>query len=191
MNMKKISIGLLFLILALVIVPEASAYSSLHPHPSNVLTSADEVACKACHVKNNAPIGAQTCTGCHVDPYPPSPTATPTPVPTATPTPVPTTMPTPTPTPVVGQKADVTFKITDIATGKIIEKAKVSMDGITIVTNDHGIAVFKNVNLGKHNYYVTKDNYLKVAGSINVQEKTTKNVRLKRISSENEHNSED
>jgi hypothetical protein len=129
----------------------------------------------------------------------PVPTATPTPVPTPTPTPVstpaptplPTPIPTPNPTPVPGQKADVTFKVTDSATGRPIEKASVIMDGVTIVTNDHGIAVFKMVVLGNHKYYVTKEKYLIATGRINVIGKTTVNVKLKKISREDEHHDED
>jgi hypothetical protein len=83
-----------------------------------------------------------------------------------------TTIPTPT--------ADVTFKVTDSATGRTIEKAKVSMDGVIIVTNDHGIAVYKKVAFGMHNYYVTKEKYLKATGRINVIGKITVNVKLKK-----------
>ena len=78
MNIKKISMGLLFLILALVVVPGASAYSSYsadqdHPHPVSAIQA---VACKACHVANNAPLNVQNCTKCHPDPYPPAPVLT-------------------------------------------------------------------------------------------------------------------
>ncbi|MFZ3168134.1 MAG: Ig-like domain-containing protein [Candidatus Methanoperedens sp.] len=90
MNIKKISIGLLFLMLALVIVPGATAATGSHPlgmaPPSD---AAGEAACVACHIKLNAQLsdgsGPVTCGSCHADPYPPAPvlktiTVTPSPV---------------------------------------------------------------------------------------------------------------
>ncbi len=86
MNIKIISTGLLFLILALVVVPGVSAYASLkgtgdHPHP---VTATQAATCKACHIENGAPLDLQTCSRCHVDPYPPTANATATPAVTAT-----------------------------------------------------------------------------------------------------------
>src|SRR5659263_492565 len=78
MNVKKIRIGLLFLILALVVVPGAMAlpaYKGTGNQPLPV-TSEEAVNCKACHVKNGAPIDLQTCSRCHEDPYPPTVTST-------------------------------------------------------------------------------------------------------------------
>lgn len=72
MNIKKFSIGLLFLILALVIVPGVSAlptYNGNHPHPVSATQAA---ACKECHVASGAPLDLQTCSRCHADPYPPA-----------------------------------------------------------------------------------------------------------------------
>ncbi|CAG0992418.1 Ice-binding protein 1 [Methanosarcinales archaeon] len=76
MSIKKISIGLLFLILALVVVPGASAlptYNGNHPHPVSATQAA---ACKECHVASGAPLDLQTCSRCHADPYPPAPVLT-------------------------------------------------------------------------------------------------------------------
>ncbi|HMB44730.1 MAG TPA: hypothetical protein VKL21_02805, partial [Candidatus Methanoperedens sp.] len=157
-------------------------------HPAGMApptTAAGEVSCTNCHIQTGHP--TILCANCHPDPWP---AATPTPAPT--PTPVPTATPTPTPTPVPGQKADVTFKVTDSATGKPIENAIVLMDGIKIVTNDHGIAVFKMVAFGKHTYSVTKEKYLKAEGKINVKGKTTVYVKLKKITREDhDHNNEE
>ena len=81
MNIKKFRIGLLFLILALVIVPGATAATGSHPlgmaPPSD---AAGEAACVACHIKLNAQLsdgsGPVTCGSCHADPYPPAPVLT-------------------------------------------------------------------------------------------------------------------
>ena len=90
MNIKKISIGLLFLMVALVIVPGATAATGSHPAGmSPPLDAAGEAACAACHIKLNAQLsdgsGPVTCGSCHADPYPPAPvlktiTVTPSPV---------------------------------------------------------------------------------------------------------------
>ncbi|MCX9076374.1 MAG: DUF5011 domain-containing protein, partial [Candidatus Methanoperedens sp.] len=84
MNIKKFSIGLLFLILALVIVPGVSAlptYNGNHPHPVSATQAA---ACKECHIASGAPLDLQTCSRCHADPYPPAPVDTTAPVITIT-----------------------------------------------------------------------------------------------------------
>ena len=81
MNIKKISIGLLFLMVALVIVPGATAATGSHPAgmapPSD---AAGEAACVACHIKFNAQLsdgsGPVTCGSCHADPFPPAPVLT-------------------------------------------------------------------------------------------------------------------
>jgi len=227
MNTKKISIGLLFLIVALVIVPGASANSGYFSALTGVYGSVG-TSCSSCHTsppslnsygsaclaqinQGSSPTAALNAIGAPSGvPTPtPAPTATPaptprpTPIPTATPAPTPiatpgptpvptaTPAPTPTPAPVEGQKVQVTFKVTDSATGKPIEGASVSMDnGKRIVTDDHGIAIFKNVVTGNHKYSVTKEKYLRATGRINVISKTTVNVKLKKISRD-EHHDED
>jgi|GEM_PF-2569546 len=77
MKIKKISIGILFLILALMVMPEASAYASFkgtgnHTHP---ITATQAATCKTCHVANNLSLDLQTCSRCHADPYPPTATS--------------------------------------------------------------------------------------------------------------------
>ena len=98
MNIRKISIGLLFLILALVVVPGSMAATGTHPSasymqpPSN---AAGEAACVSCHLSSNAQLSdgssPVTCGSCHSDPYPATLTTIPTPTPTATPTSAPVT----------------------------------------------------------------------------------------------------
>jgi len=72
MNIKKISIGLLFLILALVVVPGASAAPSDHPMMFPPATHAGEATCVACHEATSAELsnglGLVTCASCHIDP---------------------------------------------------------------------------------------------------------------------------
>jgi hypothetical protein len=78
------------------------------------------------------------------------------------------------------EKFSVTFIVTDSKTRKPIHDAEVSMDSVTIVTNDLGIAVFADVAFGDHEYNVDGDKYLETTGSVSVEGDTTENVSLDR-----------
>src|SRR3972149_12184351 len=77
MNMRKISIWLMFLILALVMVPGALA---AHPMRAAPTSNTGVTACEGCH--NGVGGGGWVCTDCHVYPtFSLSVTAAPTSVP--------------------------------------------------------------------------------------------------------------
>ncbi len=171
MNIKKISIGLLILLLALVVVPGASAYPSYVPSVAP--------SCGVCHVNPNGG-GTLTPAGEYFKANGQLP-----------PTPEPTPVPTPVPIPTPGQKAIATFVVTDNVTGYPIEDVNVSMNGVIIVTNDDGIAVFSDVSLGSYEYNITGEEYLDATGIVSVAGDTTVNVSLDPVVEEDEHCDED
>jgi hypothetical protein len=114
MNIKKISIGLLFLILALVVVQGASAYGSYVPSVAP--------NCGVCHISADGG-GPRTVAGDYFKANgqlpptaTPAPTAVPTAVPTATPVPTPVPTATPTPAPEVTPTPTTTVTATPTST---------------------------------------------------------------------------
>jgi cytochrome c553 len=81
MNINKISLGLLFLILALVVVPGALAAKGTHPAGMSPPANATgEAKCISCHASSGAQLsdgsGPVTCTSCHAEKFPATPAVT-------------------------------------------------------------------------------------------------------------------
>jgi hypothetical protein len=93
--------------------------------------------------------------------------------------------------PVSGETATVIFVVTDEETGRPIDDAQVTLDGVTKETNDQGKAVFTNVTLGSYSYSVTgeddEDENQQVNGVVDVTGNTVKQVNM---SSNDEHEQE-
>ncbi len=82
------------------------------------------------------------------------------------------------PPPPAPKTANVTFKVTDNATGNPIQGAAVYLNGLHIRTDRTGIAVFSNVPLGIYNYAVSKVKYRTASGSVNVTADINVQVKL-------------
>ena len=94
-------------------------------------------------------------------------------------------------TPPSGRTYSVTFNVTNSITGKPIHDAKVLMDGITKKTNDYGKVKFTYVVSGIHSYKVSKEDYLTITGSIDVNKDTKVSVKLVKVNDEDDHEEED
>jgi len=73
---------------------------------------------------------------------------------------------------------NITFILTDIFTGKLMQGAGVSMDGILVISNSNGEAIFKSVIPGSHNYSVNAKNYLLSTGTVTITSDLRQNIRL-------------
>jgi len=63
------------------------------------------------------------------------------------------------------------------------------MDGVTKKSDDDGMVKFSNVATGNHIYKISKEGYLKIRGSTNVDKDTKVSVKLAKIKNKN-HNEE-
>lgn len=118
-------------------------------------------------------------------PPPPTPVPTPvpppipTPIPPPTPAPAPAPIPPPAPAPVASiRAANLTFIVTDNATAIPVQNATVTVDMVTIKTDDDGKAVFANISPGDHEYTIGKRGYKQVTGVVRVAGDTTVPVKL-------------
>ncbi len=81
----------------------------------------------------------------------------------------------------------VTFVVIDNETGLPVDEAKVTMDGVTIETDDAGTAVFTKVAAGDHTYEVSGEDYVKTNGIVSVAGDTTVTVKLTNADTEEHH----
>ena len=75
-------------------------------------------------------------------------------------------------------RSNITFIVTDIFTGRSIQGATVTMDGIVARSNINGEAIFNSVITGSHNYNVNAKNYLISSGIITITGDQTQNIKL-------------
>jgi hypothetical protein len=73
---------------------------------------------------------------------------------------------------------NITFILTDINTGKSIQGAAVSMDGIVVKSNINGEAIFNVVIPGSHNYSVNAKNYIISQGTVTITGDLKQNIKL-------------
>jgi len=73
---------------------------------------------------------------------------------------------------------NISFIVADIFTGKFIQGASVSMDGIVVISNSYGEATFKSVIPGSHNYNVNARNYLLSTGTVAITSDLRQNIKL-------------
>jgi uncharacterized protein YjdB len=72
----------------------------------------------------------------------------------------------------------VTFVVTNSVTNSPVTGASVLMDGVKIITDATGKAVFTNIAPGDHSYAVSKTGYRRATGSVGVTADTTVPVKL-------------
>jgi hypothetical protein len=65
-------------------------------------------------------------------------------------------------------KYNITFVLDNIFTGKLIQRASVSMDGVVVKSNIYGEAIFNSVIPGSHNYSVNAKNYIISTGTVTI-----------------------
>jgi len=75
-------------------------------------------------------------------------------------------------------KSNITFIITDIFTGRLIQGATVTMDGIVTRSNINGEAIFYSVITGSHNYSVNAKNYIISIGTVTITGDLRQNIKL-------------
>lgn len=73
---------------------------------------------------------------------------------------------------------NITFILTDIFTGKLIQAGAVSMDGIVVISNIYGEAIFNSVIPGSHNYSVNAKNYIISTGTVAITSDLRQNIKL-------------
>jgi hypothetical protein len=73
---------------------------------------------------------------------------------------------------------NITFILTDIYTGKLIQEAAVSMDGFVVKSNINGEAIFNTVIPGSHNYSVNTKNYIISQGTVTITGDLKQNIKL-------------
>jgi hypothetical protein len=73
---------------------------------------------------------------------------------------------------------NITFILSDIFTGKLIQGAAVSMDGIVVQSNLNGEARFNLVLPGSHNYSVNAKYYIISTGTVTITGDLRQNIKL-------------
>jgi hypothetical protein len=73
---------------------------------------------------------------------------------------------------------NITFILTDIFTGKLIQGGAVSMNGIVVISNIYGEAIFKSVIPGSHNYSINAKNYILSIGTVAITSDLRQNIKL-------------
>jgi hypothetical protein len=73
---------------------------------------------------------------------------------------------------------NITFILTDVFTGRFIQGATVSMDGIVVKSNINGEAIFRLVTPGSHNYSVNAKNYIISSGTVTITGDLRQNIKL-------------
>lgn len=74
--------------------------------------------------------------------------------------------------------SNITFFVTDIYSGKIIQGATVSLDGIAVKSNLKGEANFSKVTNGVHEFSVNAKNYIFYQGLFTLTGDLRKNIKL-------------